>query len=142
MPVTTVPIFLQLQPVLSTLPIPEASVLLTDIPPPDHTPPKHLYFLMSLHDPTHSLRFLTISQPAPGDWLDVEYERSDWVEERLVDVLRTGVEILAQDYVATRMGLKPSTGRTRPQTPSPDGRALSSMSVPDTVGEGEENKTE
>jgi hypothetical protein len=67
-----------------------------------------------------------VTQPSPADWLEVEYERSDWVEERLVDVIRTGVEIVAQDvsdpgsyfylgekgtpadqqYVATRMGLK------------------------------------
>lgn len=40
--------------------------------------------------------------------MDVEYENSEWVEERLVEVLRTGVEVIAQDYVATRMGLKPS----------------------------------
>lgn len=78
---------------------------------------------MTLQDPSHSIRFTTISQPSPSDWLEVEYENSDWVEERLVEVLRTGVEILAQDvsgrglmtlladdsqYVATRMGLKPS----------------------------------
>jgi hypothetical protein len=95
--------------------------------------PKHLYFVMTLHDPVHSLRFSTVSQPSPADWLDVEYDSSDWVEERLVEVLRTGVEIVAQDvgprncccdtcswqYVATRMGLKPSA-ITRPATPTTD----------------------
>ena len=29
--------------------------------------------------------------------MDVEYERSDWVEERLVDVIRVGVEIVIQE---------------------------------------------
>ena len=96
------------------------------------TPPKHLYFLLTLHDPVHSLRFTTTTQPSPSDWLDVEYENSDWVEERLVEVLSTGVEIIAQDvgtgyltiafsadnqYVATRMGLKPSAV-TRPASPT------------------------
>lgn len=95
MPVTTVPIFLHIQPILAPLPIPEPPILLSATSKP--TPPKHLYFLMTLHDPCHSLRFTTVSQPCPGDWLEVEYERSDWVEERLVDVLRNGVEILAQD---------------------------------------------
>jgi hypothetical protein len=52
---------------------------------------------MTLQDPSHGIRFVTATQPTPGDWLDVEYERSDWVEERLVEVLRTGVEIIAQD---------------------------------------------
>ena len=65
------------------------------------TPSKHLYFVMTLHDPVHSLRFSTVSQPSPADWLDVEYDSSDWVEERLVEVLRTGVEIVAQDVSAT-----------------------------------------
>ncbi len=29
--------------------------------------------------------------------MEVRYEESDWVEERLVDVLRVGVEVVAQD---------------------------------------------
>jgi hypothetical protein len=68
---------------------------------------KHLYFIMTLHDPVHSLRFSTVSQPSPADWLDVEYDRSDWVEERLVEVLRTGVEILAQDVSRGFFGFDP-----------------------------------
>ena len=52
---------------------------------------------MTLQDPSHSLRFTTVSQPSPADWLEVEYEKSDWVEERLVEVLRVGVEVIAQD---------------------------------------------
>ena len=52
---------------------------------------------MTLQDPIHSLRFTTVSQPSPADWLDVEYDKSDWVEERLVEILRTGVEVVAQD---------------------------------------------
>jgi len=115
-PVTTVPIFLHLQPILAPLPVHEQSILLAATSTSSE-PPKHLYFLMTLHDPSHSLRFTTVSQPSPADWLEVEYEKSDWVEERLVEVLRTGVEIVAQDYVATRMGMKPSTGMTRPATP-------------------------
>lgn len=78
--------------------------------------PKQLYFIVSLRDPVNDIQFTSVSQPAPGDWLDVPYERSDWVEERLVDVIRTSVEIVAQDYVSTRMGLKPSS--TVPVTPA------------------------
>ncbi|WWD06624.1 hypothetical protein V865_004717 [Kwoniella europaea PYCC6329] len=106
-PVTTVPIFLHLQPLLAPLPYPEppihASSSATEI-----QPPKHLYFLLTLQDPQHSLSFATVTQPSPSDWMEVEYEQSEWVEERLVEILRTGVEVIAQDYVATRMGLKPS----------------------------------
>lgn len=78
--------------------------------------PKQLYFIVSLRDPVNDIQFTSVSQPTPGDWLDVPYERSDWVEERLVDVIRTSVEIVAQDYVSTRMGLKPSS--TVPVTPA------------------------
>lgn len=94
-PVTKIPIFLHLQPILAPLNIPEPPVLFKD--ERKATSLKHLYFLFTLHDPTHSLRFSTTTQPSPADWLDVEYDKSDWVEERLVEVLRTGVEIIAQD---------------------------------------------
>lgn len=95
-PVTTVPVFLVLQPVLAPLPIPEPQ-LLVSATTEAKTAPLHLYFILSLHDPTHGLQFTSVSQPSPGDWLDVEYDRSDWVEERLVDVIKTSVAIVAQD---------------------------------------------
>ncbi|WVQ93317.1 hypothetical protein IAU59_000385 [Kwoniella sp. CBS 9459] len=110
-PVTTIPIFLHLQPLLAPLPYPEPPILTSSSSASagaTSTPPKHLQFLLTLQDPTHSLAFTTVSQPTPADWMEVEYERSEWVEERLVEVLRTAVEVIAQDYVATRMGLKPS----------------------------------
>ncbi|WRT68946.1 uncharacterized protein IL334_005928 [Kwoniella shivajii] len=108
-PVTTVPIFLHLQPLLAPLPYLEPPILTsTSTSSGQQEPPKHLYFLLTLQDPTHSLSFTTVTQPSPSDWMDVEYEKSEWVEERLVEVLRTSVEVIAQDYVATRMGLKPS----------------------------------
>ncbi|ODO01649.1 hypothetical protein I350_06473 [Cryptococcus amylolentus CBS 6273] len=108
-PVTVVPIFLYLQPVLVPLPFPEPPIS-SNATTPDkpRTPPKHLQFLLTLEDPEHKLTFTTVTQPTPEDWMEVEYERSEWVEERLVEVIRTGVEVVAQDYVATRMGLKPS----------------------------------
>ncbi len=59
--------------------------------------PHHLTFILSLADATHSLRFTTVTQHCPADWLEIEYDRSDWVEERLVGVLRTGVEGLLQE---------------------------------------------
>lgn len=93
---TTIPVFLQLQPVLAPLPIPEPALLLDSTEQPS-TPTQHLHFILTLHDTTHNLRFTTISQPVPGDWLDVDYDQSEWVEERLVDVIRIGVEIIAQD---------------------------------------------
>lgn len=110
-PVTTVPIFLHLQPVLAPLNIPEPPLLMSEsesastsasaTESKDKGPKKHLHFIITLQDPVHSLRFTSVSQPCPADWLEVEYERSDWVEERLVDVLRTGVEVVAQDVSGT-----------------------------------------
>jgi hypothetical protein len=98
-PVTTVPIFLHLQPVLAPLSIPEPPLLLDSDPSSTSTsgPAKHLQFILTLHDPVHNLRFTTVSQGVPADWLEVDYEQSEWVEERLVDVIRVGVEIIAQD---------------------------------------------
>jgi hypothetical protein len=98
-PVTTVPIFLHLQPVLAPLSIPEPPLLLDSDSSSASTsgPAKHLQFILTLHDPVHNLRFTTVSQGVPADWLEVDYEQSEWVEERLVDVIRVGVEIIAQD---------------------------------------------
>ena len=105
---TTIPIFLHLQPIFAPLTIPEPPLLL-DPKAKDSDPaaeavaaqkdekPKHLHFVLTLHDPVHNLRFTTVSQSVPGDWLEVEYDQSEWVEERLVDVIRVGVEIIAQD---------------------------------------------
>lgn len=98
-PVTTVPVYLLVQPVLAPLPIPEPALLLSE--EAASTPPQHFYFIASLQDPIHGLRFTTVSQPAPADWLKVEYERSDWVEERLVEILRNATEVLAQDVSST-----------------------------------------
>jgi len=61
------------------------------------SPPKHLTFIVTLHDDQHGLKHSTVTQFSPADWLEVEYERSDWVEERLVDVIRVGVEIVVQE---------------------------------------------
>lgn len=93
-PVTTIPVILHLQPVLAPLPFPQPDLLLSKN---ETSSPDHLYFIITLQDPIHDLQFTTVSQPSPGDWLDVEYDRSDWVEERLVEVLRTSVMNIAQD---------------------------------------------
>ena len=107
MPVTTVPIFLHLQPLLVRLPYAEPPIhSSTSIQDKPFTPPNHLYFLFTLEDPTHSLTFTTVSQPTPSDWMDVEYENSEWVEERLVEVLRTGVEVIAQDVSSSNTDLE------------------------------------
>ena len=66
------------------------------------SPAKHLTFIVTLHDDQHGLKHSTVTQFSPADWLEVEYERSDWVEERLVDVIRVGVEIVVQEVSRVR----------------------------------------
>lgn len=94
LPVLTIPVYLHLQPVLTPLPFPE--------PTTASAPPNHLTFLLTLHDDVHSLQFSTVTQYSPGDWLDVPYDVSDWVEERLVEVLRNGVEGIVQEVRCAR----------------------------------------
>jgi hypothetical protein len=94
--VTTVPIYLHLQPVLVALPFAEPPSSKEKEGAPS-VQPKHLTFIVTLHDDVHGLKQSTVTQYSPADWMDVEYERSDWVEERLVDVIRVGVEIVIQE---------------------------------------------
>lgn len=94
LPVTTVPIYLHLQPVLVHLPFPEPP---SSKDADSSVQPKHLTFIVTLHDDVHGLKQSTITQYSPADWMEVDYERSDWVEERLVDVIRVGVEVVIQE---------------------------------------------
>jgi hypothetical protein len=36
-------------------------------------------------------------------WLDIPYEENEWVEDKIVDIIRMSVTSIAQDYVWTRM---------------------------------------
>lgn len=64
--------------------------------------PQVIYIVL-LVDPTHQLRFKTYSQSMPQSWLDVPYEESEWVEDKMVEMIRMAVTTIAQDYVYTRM---------------------------------------
>ena len=64
--------------------------------------PQVIYIVL-LVDPTHQLRFKTYSQSMPQSWLDVPYEESEWVEDKMVEMIRMSVTTIAQDYVYTRM---------------------------------------
>lgn len=108
-PVSVTPIFLSIQPILASLPFPEA--VLSSNPstatstPPSVAPsaPQHLSFLLLLSDPSHNLVHSTSSQPLPGRWLSVKYEENEWVEEAMVGSLRGAVEVIGGDYVYGRM---------------------------------------
>ncbi|KAK5108054.1 hypothetical protein LTR62_008828 [Meristemomyces frigidus] len=89
-----------------------------------------LTFAIFLHDPLHSLSFSSLSQPFPAqwaEWLDAHPSSSDpdsdvpssireilenggldpreWVAEWVEEVLGLGVGMVAQRYVARRMGV-------------------------------------
>lgn len=83
-------------------------------------------FAIYLYDPLHSLTFHGLSQPFPqrwSDWLDAEastgelpesimeiiqsggVDPREWVAEWLEEILSLGVGVVAQQYVAKRMGV-------------------------------------
>lgn len=102
---------------------PEAeNVVIEDPPPADEL----ISFAIYLHDPMHSIAFSTISQSMPqrwADWLErtefmpqvpemilsiIENDGVDpreWVAEWMEETLSLAVGIVAQRYVARRMGV-------------------------------------
>ena len=86
-------------------------------------------FAIYLHDPVHGIDFATLTQPFPrkwADWLDAEnvpggemqlpeeivdivkaggVDPREWISEWVEDILGLGVGIVAQRYVAKRMGV-------------------------------------
>lgn len=89
-PVINCPVFMVIQPVKSSF---------TN----DNSTPSQLVYAIVLEDPTNQLSFQTYSQSIPMAWLDIPYEENEWVEDKMVDVLRMAVTTVAQDYVWTRM---------------------------------------
>ncbi|SLM39607.1 Maintenance of telomere capping protein 1, Mtc1 [Lasallia pustulata] len=98
--------------------------------PPDAPPDDLLAFAIYLHDPIHGITFHTLTQPLPHrwvQWLDAPSETSEsepslppeiaeivntggvdpreWVAEWVEEVLALGVGVVAQRYVARRMGV-------------------------------------
>lgn len=65
--------------------------------------PTHLQFLLYLSDPEHQLAHSTVTQVIPAKWLD-HWETQEWVEDVVADALRTGIETVGQEYLASRMG--------------------------------------
>jgi hypothetical protein len=92
-PVIQCPVFMAIQPVKITLsPIDE-----TD------TETHQLSFIILMVDPKNKLKFKTCSQSMALSWLDIPYEENEWVEDKIVDIIRMSVTSIAQDYVWTRM---------------------------------------
>ncbi|KAF1800704.1 maintenance of telomere capping protein 1 [Mucor lusitanicus] len=92
-PVIHCPVFMAIQPVKMTM-----------APIDDQDTEQHqLGFIILMVDPTHHLKFKTYSQSLPLSWLDIPYEENEWVEDKMVDIIRMSVTSIAQDYVWTRM---------------------------------------
>lgn len=90
---------------------------------------EQISFAIYLHDPLHSLSFSTLSQPFPSkwaQWLDTEHglpasileiiesggvDPREWVSEWLEEVLSLAVGVVAQRYVARRMGVGEGSGK-------------------------------
>ncbi|ORZ09923.1 maintenance of telomere capping protein 1 [Absidia repens] len=89
-PVINCPVFMVIQPVKCSF-------------SNDNSMPSQLMYAIVLEDPTNQLSFQTYSQSIPMAWLDIPYEENEWVEDKMVDVLRMAVTTIAQDYVWTRM---------------------------------------
>ena len=120
LPVHTTSVYLRIQPVLHPPPYPSPS---TPSPPPSpspshdeqqhpdpdpHPPHQQLSFLLHLHDPSHGLTHTSQTQPIPARWLAqalVPWHANPWVEDRLVDALRVGLEVVGEGYVMERMGV-------------------------------------
>jgi hypothetical protein len=92
-PVIQCPVFMAIQPVKITI-----------APIDDEDTEQHqVSFIILMVDPTHHLKFKTYSQTLPISWLDIPYEENEWVEDKMVDIIRMSVTSIAQDYVWTRM---------------------------------------
>jgi hypothetical protein len=79
------------------------------------SPPENIFaYVLYLLDPVHQIEFNTVSQGYPTDWLrwqDDQEEVADAIADWIEDGLRLAVAVVAQSYVAKRMGI--GEGRKR-----------------------------
>ncbi|CAE6527374.1 unnamed protein product [Rhizoctonia solani] len=106
-PTTYSTIYIRVQPFFSPeLPTKLPNLPGTEAPEAPPTPKaeqQQLQFLLYLVDPVHELAHATVTQGVSAGWLGM-WEAHEWVEDTVVEVLRIGVEVLGQHYVADRMG--------------------------------------
>lgn len=101
-PVIHCPVFMAIQPVkLSMSPM--------DAEDDENS---QLSFILLMVDPGHNLKFKTCSQTVPLGWLNIPYEENEWVEDKMIEVIRMAVTTIAQDYVWTRMAGGPSSAHS------------------------------
>ncbi|ORY80443.1 maintenance of telomere capping protein 1 [Protomyces lactucae-debilis] len=80
--------------------------------------------LLTLTDPANKIKFAALSQAVPQSWLqlaqvelEAETQPVEWVADLLTQSLTLATGVLAQRYVARRMGIDES--KTAPGTPKP-----------------------
>jgi hypothetical protein len=93
-PVIRCPVFMAIQPV---------KIVMAANDENEEQEDQQFMFIIMMVDPTNNLKFKTYSQSLPSSWLDIPYEENEWVEDKMVDVIRMSVTTIAQDYVWTRM---------------------------------------
>lgn len=62
-----------------------------------------MQFILHLADPAHQVVCTTVTQAIPAGWLEI-WDQYDWVEDLVAESLRIAVEVLGQEYLASRMG--------------------------------------
>ncbi|QRV86596.1 maintenance of telomere capping protein 1 [Ceratobasidium sp. AG-Ba] len=108
-PTTYSTVYIRVQPFFSpSLPtkipsLPGAESTESPVPAEPRAEQQQLQFLLYLVDPLHQLAHATVTQGVAAGWLGL-WDAHDWVESTVVEVLRVGVEVMGQHYVADRMG--------------------------------------
>jgi len=72
------------------------------LPTPGGLSAPYLQFVLYLSDPEHQVACSTVTQAVPEKWINL-WDKQEWIEDLVVDLLRVGVEVVGQEYIATRM---------------------------------------
>lgn len=76
-------------------------------------PEKYLAFTIYLLDPRNALEFATLSQALPHEWMDWLDRGKEYLIEWIEEALALGIGVVAQRYVAQRMGLGENKGKEK-----------------------------
>lgn len=96
-PVIYSSVYLRVQPFTRSYSLPQLAQA------PSDAEDTYLQFILHLADPGHQLVHTTVTQAIPAGWLEL-WDQYDWVEDLVAESLRVAVEVLGQDYLASRMG--------------------------------------
>lgn len=79
----------------------------------DADPEKFVSFVVYLLDPVHGLEFVTFSQSLPYEWVTWYEAGQDWIGEWVEETIALGIGVVAQRYVAKRMGVGDDKGKEK-----------------------------